>query len=427
MKEYSQGEPIKMKRRVVVTGMGCVSPYGVGVDTFWENIKKGNSAVRELTSVDLNKHIVHIGAEVPEFDTTPYMDAKDARRMDKYIVCCIAAASIAMDDSGLDLEKEDCTRIGVIAGSSAGGLDTIQKNHEMMEQRGCHKCSPFMVPSMICNMAAGKIAIKYGLRGPSKAIVTACATGAHSLGDALRTIQYGDADIMVAGGAEAGICDLGIGAFTSAKTLSKRNDDPEHASRPYDIDRDGFVMAEGAGILILEEREHAIKRGAKIYAEFVGYGQSTDAYDMVAPDPEGKGAILAMQNALKDAELEIKDIDYINAHGTSTHVGDIAESNAIAKLFGDKNQNPNLLVSSTKSMTGHMLGSAGSAEAIICIKAMNESIVPPTINLEHQDPEVADLDYVKEGARKKELNAVLSNSFGFGGHNAVLIFKKYEQ
>ena len=293
-----------------------------------------------------------------------------------------------------------------------------------MQQRGYHKCSPFMVPMMITNMAAGKISIKYGLRGMSKSVVTACATGAHSIGDAARAIQCNDADIMIAGGAEAGICDMGIGAFTSAKTLSKSNEDPKKASRPYDVNRDGFIMSEGAGILVLEEREHAIKRGARIYAELVGYGQSSDAYDMVAPDPEGNGAILAMNLALKDAGLNPEDIGYINAHGTSTHVGDIAESKAIAKVFGDKTQNKNLLVSSTKSMTGHMLGGAGSVEAIIAIKSMLDGIVPPTINLDEQDPEVANLDYVAHKAREKELNAVLSNSFGFGGCNAVLVFKK---
>ncbi len=413
-----------MERRVVVTGMGCVSPYGVGVDTFWNNIKAGNSGIRYLTQVDINKHPVHIGGEVPQFDTTPYMDPKDARRMDKFLICAITAAQLAVEDSGLDLDKEDKTRIGVIAGAAAGGLDTIQKNFESMQIRGFHKASPFMVPSMICNMAAGKIAIKYGLRGLSKAVLTACATGAHSVGDAARAIQCNDADVMVAGGAEAGICDLGLGAFTSAKTLSKYNDEPKKASRPFDINRDGFIMSEGAGILILEERERAIKRGAKIYAELAGYGQSTDAYDMVAPDPEGKGAILAMQNALKDANMTIADIGYINAHGTSTKIGDKAESNAIAKLFGDKEKNKNLLVSSTKSMTGHMLGSAGTVESIICIKAINEGIIPPTVNLVEQDPECANLDYVKDKARKKDIKAALSNSFGFGGHNAVLIFKK---
>ncbi len=412
-----------MKRRVVVTGMGCVSPFGVGVETLWNNLKKGESGIRYL-NLDPEKHLVHIGGQVPEFDCSKYVDPKDARRMDKFILCSVVAATEAIEDSKLDLEKEDLTRIGVIAGSAAGGLETIQKNHEIMQTRGYHKCSPFMVPMMITNMAAGKISIKYGLRGMSKSVVTACATGAHSIGDAARAIQCADADVMVAGGAEAGICDMGIGAFTSAKTLSKANEDPKKASRPYDIKRDGFIMSEGAGILVLEEKEHAIKRGAKIYAELVGYGQSSDAYDMVAPDPEGNGAILAMNLALKDANLKPEDIDYINAHGTSTHVGDIAESKAIAKVFGDKTQNKKLLVSSTKSMTGHMLGGAGSVEAIISIKAMQEGIVPPTINLDEQDPEVANLDYVAHKARQKEVNTVLSNSFGFGGCNAVLVFKK---
>ena len=412
-----------MKRRVVVTGMGCISPFGVGIDVLWEGLKAGKSAIRYLT-LDKEKHLVHIGGQVPEFDVTKYVDPKDARRMDKFILCSVVAATLAMEDSGLDLEKEDLTRFGVIAGSAAGGLETIQKNHEVMQQRGYHKCSPFMVPMMITNMAAGKISIKYGLKGMSKSVVTACATGAHSIGDAQRAIQVGDADIMIAGGAEAGICDLGIGAFTSAKTLSKNNEDPAKASRPYDIKRDGFIMSEGAGMLVLEEREHAIKRGARIYAELAGYGQSSDAYDMVAPDPTGSGAALAMELALKDANLTTKDIGYINAHGTSTHAGDIAESKAIAKVFGDKEQNNNLYVSSTKSMTGNMLGGAGSVEAIISIKAMLEGIIPPTINLEQQDSEVANLNYTPNKAVKKELNAVLSNSFGFGGCNAVLVFKK---
>ncbi len=412
-----------MKRRIVVTGMGCVSPFGIGVDILWKNIIQGNSGIRYL-NLDKEKHLVHIGGQVPEFDTTPYVDAKDARRMDKFILCSVVAAQLAMEDSKLDLEKEDLTRIGVIAGSAAGGLETIQNNHITMQTRGYHKCSPFMVPMMICNMPAGKITIKYGLRGLSKAVVTACATGAHSIGDAMRSIQIGDADVMLAGGAEAGICDLGIGAFTSAKTLSRANEFPEKASRPYDIKRDGFIMSEGAGILVLEERERALKRGAKIYAELAGYGQSSDAYDMVAPDPTGAGAALAMELALKDAGLKTSDIGYINAHGTSTHVGDIAESNAIKKVFGDIMENKNLSVSSTKSMTGHMLGGAGAVEAIICIKALREGIIPPTINLDEQDPEVANLDYTPHKAKQKELSAVLSNSFGFGGCNAVLVFKK---
>lgn len=412
-----------MKRRIVVTGMGCVSPYGVGVDILWQNIIKGNSGVGPL-KLDPEKHLVKVAGHVPEFDTTPFVDAKDARRMDKFILCSVVAAQLAVEDANLDLENEDLTRIGVTAGAAAGGLETIQNNHITMQTRGYHKCSPFMVPMMICNMPAGRIAMKYGFRGPSKAVVTACATGAHSIGDAMRTIQIGDADVMVAGGAEAGICDLGIGAFTSAKTLSRYDGDPAKASRPYDIKRDGFIMSEGAGILVLEERERAIKRGAKIYAELVGYGQSSDAYDMVAPDPTGSGAALAMELALKDAGMTAADIGYINAHGTSTHVGDIAESKAIEKVFGDKTKNPNLSVSSTKSMTGHMLGSAGAIESMICINAIRDGIIPPTINLEEQDPEVADLDYTPNVKKEKKINAAMSNSFGFGGHNAVLIFKK---
>lgn len=413
-----------MKRRVVVTGIGCVTPFGLGIDNLWNNLTEGKSAIRPLT-LDCTKHVVKIGGEVPQFDASKYVDEKELRRLDKFILCSIVAATDAMEDSGLNLENEDLTRFGVIAGSSAGGLDTIQKNYDLMKVRGYNKCSPFMVPMMITNMAAGKISIKYGLRGISKSVVTACATGAHSVGDAFRAIQYGDADLMIAGGSEAGICDIGLGAFTSARTLSKFDGDPTKASRPFDVKRDGFLMSEGSGMLVLEELEHAKRRGAKIYAELAGYGQSSDAYDMVAPDPNGNGAILAITNALKDADLKPSDIGYVNAHGTSTHIGDIAESKAIAKVFGDKNENKNLLVSSTKSMTGHMLGGAGSVESIIAIKAMLTGIIPPTINLEEQDPEVANLDYVPNVAREKTVNAVLSNSFGFGGCNAVLVFKKY--
>ena len=295
-----------------------------------------------------------------------------------------------------------------------------------MMNKGFHKCSPFTVPMMIANMASGKISIKYGLRGPSKAVLSACATGAHSVGDSFRTIQYGDADIMFAGGAESSVCDFGIGAFTSARTLSKSNRPPEEVSRPYDRDRDGFVLSEGGAVLILEEREHAIKRGAKIYAELTAYGQSSDAYDMVAPDPEGRGAELAIRNCLKEGNKTPEQIDYINMHGTSTHLGDLAESKTVERIFGDKEKNPNLLVSSTKSMTGHMLGAAGSAEAIVAIKTITEGIVPPTINIVNLDPEVANLDYVANKAKQKNVKTAISNSFGFGGHNAVLMFEKAE-
>jgi len=294
-------------------------------------------------------------------------------------------------------------------------------------KRGYTKCSPFTVPALIANMATGKIAIKYGLKGVNKAIVSACATGTQSIGDAFRTIQYGDADVILAGGTEAIVCNMGAGAFSSARTLSKRNDEPTKASRPYDIDRDGFVMSEGSAVLVMEELEHAKARGAKIYAEIVGYGQTCDAYDMVAPDPTGQSAAKAMEIALKDAGISSDDVDYINAHGTSTHVGDIGESLAIAEVFGDLDKNKHLLVSSTKSMHGHLIGAAGAVEAIVCINAMRESFVPPTINLDNQDPEVANLNYVPNKPIETELKYTMSNSFGFGGHDASLVFKKYEE
>lgn len=414
------------KKRVVITGMGVVSPFGAGIDKLWSNLLAGNSGIRVFQNINPDDHLVKIGGEVKDFNPEDYIDPKEAKRMDRFIQFAIVASDEALKNSGLDLENEDKTRIGVVAGSGAGGFMTIEKNHKAMLEKGYHKCSPFTVPMLITNMAAGKIAIRYGFKGPNKAVVSACATGAHSIGDGARLIQYGDCDVVFAGGSEAIICNLGIGSFTSARTLSKHNDEPQKASRPYDKDRDGFVMGEGAGILVLEELEHAKKRGAKIYAELVGYGQSCDAYDPVAPDPEGKGAELAIRKALSEAELSTDDIQYVNMHGTSTHLGDIAESNTVARIFGDKKQNKNLLVSSTKSMTGHMIGGAGSVESIVCIKAINDGIVPPTINLENQDEEVADLDYVPNKARKHDVTAAVNNSFGFGGCNAVLIFKKFE-
>ena len=412
------------KRRVVVTGMGCVTPYGIGIDNFWNNIKNGKSGIKEH-NLDKEKHLVKVAGQVPvDINVEKYIDSKEAKRLDKSIIYALIAAEEAYTDSGLDLEKEDRTRIGVIVSTAAGGLVVVTTGYKEMMNRGFHKCSPFTVPMMIANMASGKISIKFGLRGPSKAVLSACATGAHSVGDSYRTIQCGDADIMFAGGAESSVCDFGIGAFTSARTLSKSDRAPEEVSRPYDKDRDGFVLSEGGAVLILEEREHAIKRGAKIYAELTGYGQSSDAYDMVAPDPEGKGAELAIRNCLKEADKSPKDVDYINMHGTSTHLGDLAESKTVERVFGNKKTNSNLLVSSTKSMTGHMLGAAGSAEAIVAVKTIVEGIVPPTINLINIDPDVADLDYVANKARAKDVKVALSNSFGFGGHNAVLMFEK---
>mgnify|MGYP004457186663 FL=1 len=414
------------KRRVVITGMGAVTPCGIGVDNFWNALLNGKSGVSLIESIDTEKHTVKIAGEIKDKDFNPedYMSSKDANRMDRFTQFAMVAADEAIADSGIDEADIDPYRIGVLVSSAAGGFKTFEKNHMAMINKGPTKGSPFTVPMLIVDMASGRVSMKHGYKGVNKAVVSACATGSHSIGDAFRTIQYGDADVMVAGGCEATITTLGIGAFTAARTLSKRNDEPTKASRPYDKDRDGFVMGEGAGVVVLEEYEHAKARGAKIYAEIVGYGQSADAYDMVAPDPDGNGAIKAMELALADAGMKPEDIDYINPHGTSTGLGDVAESQAIAKIFGDKEKNPNLLVSSTKSMHGHMLGATGAVEGIVCIKTITDGKVPPTINLDNQDEHVANLDYVPHKAREKKVHAALSNSFGFGGHNATLVFKE---
>lgn len=412
------------KKRVVVTGLGAVSPYGLGVDKFWKGMVEGKSGIAISSSIDLEKHLVKISGEVKDFNPEDYIDPKEVRKMDRFTQLALVAADEAIKDAKLENTDIDPYRIGVIVSSAAGGFRTFEKNHVVVLEKGPSKCSPFTIPMMIVDMPSGKISMKYGFKGVNKAVVSACATGSHSIGDAFRSIQYGDADIMITGGCEATVCDIGIGAFTSARTLSRRNDEPEKASRPYDKDRDGFVMSEGAGVLVLEEYEHAKARGAKIYAEIAGYGQTADAYDMVAPDPEGKGATMAMKLALKDANLEPEDIKYINSHGTSTGLGDAAESHAIARVFGDLSTNKNLLVSSTKSMHGHMLGGTGAVESIVCVKSITDSIVPPTINLDNQDENVANLDYVPHKARQTEVKAALTNSFGFGGHNASLIFKK---
>ena len=414
------------KRRVVITGMGAVTPCGIGVDKFRDSMLKGKSGVSLIEAIDTERHTVKIAAEIKDKDFNPedYIEPKDAKRMDRFTQFAMVAADEAIADAKLDEAGIDPYRIGVLVSSAAGGFKTFEKNHMAMIEKGPTKGSPFTVPMLIVDMASGRVSMKHGYKGVNKAVVSACATGSHSIGDAFRTIQYGDADVMVAGGCEATITTLGIGAFTAARTLSKRNDEPEKASRPYDKDRDGFVMGEGAGVLVLEEYELAKKRGAHIYAEIVGYGQSADAYDMVAPDPDGNGAIKSMELALADAGLKPEDIDYINPHGTSTGLGDIAESQAIAKIFGDKEKNPNLVVSSTKSMHGHMLGATGAVEGIVCVKVITDGKVPPTINLDNQDEHVANLDYVPHKARDKKVRAALSNSFGFGGHNATLIFKE---
>ena len=417
------------KRQVVVTGIGIVSPYGCGVDNFWNSLIEGKSGIKTLTRIPLEGHLVTFGGEATTFEDevveNNYLDVKEMKRMDRFTQFACVASDEAVKDSGLKIEEEDPYRVGVIVGSGAGGFDTYEKQHKAMIDRGPTKCSPFTIPMLISNMAAGRVSMRHGAKGINKAIVTACATSAHCIGDAFRAVQYGDADVIIAGGAEAVLTNIGLGAFTTARTLSRRNDEPTRASRPYDVDRDGFVMGEGGAVLIVEELEHAKKRGAKIYAEIVGYGQTGDAYDMVAPDPTGAGAAKAMEIAVQNAGIKPSQVNYINAHGTSTHLGDIAESQAIAKLFGDLETNKDLKVSSTKSMHGHMIGATGAAESIVCIKAITEGIIPPTINLENQDPEVANLNYVPNKAIKADVEYALSNSFGFGGQNASLVFKKY--
>ncbi len=419
------------KRRVVVTGMGIVSAYGCGIDKFWNSLKEGKSGIHNITRVPLEGHLVTFGAEATTFEDevaqNNLVDPKEFKRMDRFTQFGVVAADEAVKDSGFDIEKEDPYRVGVIFGSGAGGFNTFETQHLNMIQKGPTKCSPFTVPMLIGNMAAGRISMRHGAKGVNKCVTTACASSAHCIGDAFRSIQYNDADIVIAGGSEAVLTNLGLGAFTCARTLSRRNDEPERASRPYDIDRDGFVMGEGGACLILEELNHALARNAKIYAEVVGYAQTGDAYDMVAPDPSGVGAAKAMELTVKDAGIDPKEVDYVNAHGTSTHLGDIAESNAIAKVFGDLSVNKDLKVSSTKSMHGHMVGATGGAEAIVCVKAINDSIIPPTINLENQDPEVANLNYVPNKAIEQEVKYALTNSFGFGGQNASLLFKKFEK
>ncbi len=412
-----------MNRRVVVTGMGAITPIGLDVDSYWSSLKKGISGVGHITKFDTAEYDVKIAAELKDFDSEKYLDKKEARRMDFFCQYAVAAAEDAVSDSGLDFKGLDANRSGVIIGSGVGGMVTVQNEYLKLLEKGPRRVSPFFVPTMILNMASGYVSIRHGLKGPNSAVVTACATSTNSIGDAYKIIQRDDADVMIAGGTEAAICELSIAGFTSMKALSTRNDDPLTASRPFDIGRNGFVMGEGAGILILEELDHAIKRGAKIYAEVIGYGMSSDAYHITAPAPDGNGAARAMENALKDAQISYDKIDYINAHGTSTPMNDRLETLAIKTVF--KEQANNIPISSTKSMTGHLLGAAGAIEAIAVIKSITDSFVHPTINYKTPDPD-CDLDYVPNNGREMQVNYALSNSLGFGGHNASLIFAKYE-
>jgi len=414
-----------MKRRVVVTGMGAITPVGNDVATTWRSLVEGKSGTAPITKFDASKFTVRFAAEVKGFDPLNYMDRKEAKRADPYTQYAVAGARQAMTDANLvERNGMDPDRIGVIIGSGIGGLKSFEEQHDVYRERGVGKISPFFIPMFIADIAAGIVSMQFNAKGPNYATVSACATSAHAIGDAYRTIQYGDADIMITGGAEATVTPMAIGGFANMKALSERNDSPETASRPFDATRDGFVMGEGAGILILEELEHALQRGAKIYAEMAGYGATGDAYHLTAPAPDGEGAQRAMKRALKDAGLEPRDIQYINAHGTSTPANDFNETRAIQAVFGESAKDVN--VSSTKSATGHMLGAAGAVEAIISCQVVGSGVIPPTINYHHPDPEL-NLNYTPNKSVKREVKAVLSNSFGFGGHNTTLAIKRYER
>lgn len=410
-------------RRVVATGLGVVAPNGIGVETFWENLVNGVSGIDRITRFDASCHDTKIAAEVKRFDPLLYMEKKEVKKMDRFIHYALAGAIMAVDDAQLTVKEVERSRIGVLIGTGMGGIPALEETHKTLLEKGPGRISPFFIPSIITNLASGHIAIRFGLRGPNSCVSTACATGNHAVGDSFELIRRGMADVMFAGGTEAVISPLTIGGFSAMKALSTRNDAPQRASRPFDLGRDGFVMGEGAGVLILEELDHALRRGAKIYAELKGYGMSADAYHMTAPEPEGAGAIASMTLALESAGIQPEEVDYINAHGTSTPAGDTAETKAIKKVFGDHAYR--LAVSSIKSMTGHLLGAAGGIEAVATVLTLHHGVIPPTINYDEPDPE-CDLDYVPNKARKVEVRVAFSNSFGFGGTNATLVFKQYE-
>ncbi|MDP0489894.1 MAG: beta-ketoacyl-ACP synthase II [Verrucomicrobiota bacterium JB023] len=412
------------ERRVVITGIGAVTPLGNDWATSWDALKNGQSGIKRIESMDPSDYACQIGGEVRGYDPVPYFkNPKEARRVDRYTALAMGASKMAMADSGLDPDKVDLTRVGVMMGSGIGGLATLETQHDNYRNKGPGRISPFTIPMMISNIASGLISMEYGFGGPNMSIVTACATANNSVGEAWRIIKFGDADAFICGGAEASFTPMGLGGFGNMKALSTRNEEPERASRPFDVGRDGFVMGEGAGAVIIEELEHAKKRGATILAELTGYGLSADAYHMSAPSPDGTGPARAMQMAMNHAKLNNEGLAYLNAHGTSTPQGDIAETKAIKLAFGDHAKN-GLMVSSTKSMTGHILGGTGAIELAACIMAVKEGVVPPTINLEDQDPE-CDLDYVPNEARETEVKAAMSNGFGFGGHNASLLVQKF--
>ena len=412
-----------MRKRVVITGLGCVTPVGTGKDKFWENIKNGICGIDKITRFDSSSFQTQIAGEVKDFNPEDYMNKKESKRMDRFTHFAIASASLAVKDANLDIDLLNKEKVGVIIGSGIGGVETIEEQHKILLEKGNKRVSPFFVPMMISNIAAGQVSIMLGAKGPNTNVSTACASGSHAIGDAFKIVQRGDATIMVAGGSEAGITPLSFAGFCNMKAMSTRNDSPETASRPFDKDRDGFVMGEGSGIVILEELEHALKRGAKIYAEVVGYGLTADAHHMTTPAENGEGASRAINMAIKDGNIPLSEVDYINAHGTSTYYNDKFETMAIKDVF--KEHAYDLCVSSTKSMTGHLLGAAGSIEAIVCAMSIYDGYVPPTINVENVDEEL-DLDYVINKGREKNVRYALSNSLGVGGHNATLAFKKYD-
>jgi 3-oxoacyl-[acyl-carrier-protein] synthase II len=412
---------INMKQKVVVTGLGAIASVGNDVSTVWKAIKEGVSGIAALTTFDATLFDSRIAGEVKGFDPALYgLNSKDIKRMDKFVQYALASSHQAVKDAGLDFDKEEKHRIGVLIGSGIGSLRTIEEQHKIYLEKGPSRLSPFLIPMLIVNEASGHVAITFGLKGPNSCVATACASGSHAIGDAFKIIERGDADVMITGGTESCITHLGVGGFCALKALSLRNDDPQKASRPFDRERDGFIIAEGCGIVVLESLEHARKRGAKIYAEMIGYGMSCDAYHITAPDPEGDGAASAIRAALQDAELNPEDVDYINAHGTSTKLNDQIETLAIKQALGSHARK--VMVSSTKSMTGHLLGAAGGVEFIFCCLAIHDNVVPPTINYEFPDPD-CDLDYVPNTAREKKVRVALSNSLGFGGHNATLALK----
>jgi len=413
-----------LNRRVVITGMGFICGSGNTKEEVWSNLLAGRSGVGSITRFDISGFPVRIASEVKNFDPLKFIEKKEVKKMDTFIHYAVAASQEAMDDSGLRVNGDDeATRVGVFIGSGIGGFGVIEREHEKFLKGGPGKISPFFIPAAIVNLAAGQVSIRFGLKGPNSATCTACSTGAHAVGDSFKIIQRGDADAMLCGGAEAAITPMGVGGFAAMRALSTRNEDPEHASRPFEADRDGFVIGEGAGVLVLEELERARGRGAKIYAELVGYGMSSDAFHITQPSENGDGAVRVMTNAIKDAGVQPRDVHYINAHGTSTHYNDKLETMAIKKVFGDSAYA--IPVSSTKSMMGHLLGAAGGVEAGIIALALHDQIVPPTANYEKPDPD-CDLDYVPEGARRRPMEYALSNSFGFGGTNAALLMKRYD-